>query len=139
MKYAVSKRLSDLEKALGVELIRRSTRKLRLTDTGRSYYRRCVEILAEVDELNESIRGEKLELRGRLKVTTPLSFGLRHLQPVIIDFAKQHPALEFDLIFSDHTIARFFLDCKKTFSNTRSCAQARNIYKITENPERPKT
>ncbi len=50
VKSAVSKRLSDLEKALGVELIRRSTRKLHLTETGRSYYQRCV-----VDIIQENI------------------------------------------------------------------------------------
>lgn len=104
VKSAVSKRLSDLEKALGVELIRRSTRKLHLTDAGRSYYQRCVQILAEIDELNESIRGDELVLRGRLKVTAPMSFGLRHLQPIVIEFAKQHPMLQLDLIFSDRVV-----------------------------------
>ncbi|HEM47434.1 MAG TPA: LysR family transcriptional regulator [Alphaproteobacteria bacterium] len=103
-KSAVSRRIAELEEHLGAQLLRRTTRTVRLTDTGRSFYERCVAILADVDEAESAVRQEHGALRGRLRVAMPLSFGLLHLGPAIAEFLKRHPDVEFDLDLNDRQV-----------------------------------
>lgn len=103
-KSAVSRRLAELESHLGVQLLRRTTRKRNLTDTGRAFYERALRILADLDEAEQAVSAAHGALRGRLRVAAPMSFGLLHLGPAIIEFARQHPELEFDLDFNDRQI-----------------------------------
>lgn len=103
-KSAVSRRLSDLEARLGVELMHRTTRRLNLTDSGRVFYERAQRILADLEEAEQSVSHAHCDLSGRLKVALPLSFGLLHLAPLITEFMGQHPQVEFDLDFNDRQI-----------------------------------
>jgi len=103
-KSAVSRRLAELESRLGVQLMQRTTRRLNLTDTGRSFYERCLRILADLDEAEQSVSQAHGALSGKLRVALPLSFGLLHLVPLINAFAAMHPGLEFDLDFNDRQI-----------------------------------
>lgn len=103
-KSAVSRRLSELESRLRVQLLRRTTRRLNLTDTGRSYYERSLQILADVEEAESTVSQAHCELRGRLRVAAPLSFGLLHLGPAITEFMQQHPQVLFDLDFNDRQV-----------------------------------
>ncbi len=103
-KSAVSRRLADLEERLSVQLFRRTTRRLDLTDTGRSFYERCLRILADVEEAELAVSQEHGDLRGRLRVAVPLSFGLNHLGPAIDAFLRTHPGIEFDLDLNDRQV-----------------------------------
>lgn len=103
-KSAVSRRLSDLEKHLGVQLLRRTTRRLNLTDTGRSFYDRCQRILADLEEAEAAVSEAHGTLQGRLRVAAPLSFGVRHLGPAIAEFMQRHPHVRFDLDFNDRQV-----------------------------------
>lgn len=103
-KSAVSRRLAELEARLGATLIHRTTRRLNLTDDGRAYYARCVGILADLDEAEAAVRQAQVALRGRLKVTLPLSFGLLHLAPLIREFMDRHPELRLELDFNDRQV-----------------------------------
>jgi DNA-binding transcriptional LysR family regulator len=103
-KSAVSRRLADLEERLGVQLFRRTTRRLDLTDTGRSFYERCLRILDDVDEAESAVSEAHGTLRGRLRVAVPLSFGLNHLVPAFADFMATHPGLVLDLDFNDRQV-----------------------------------
>ena len=103
-KSAVSRRLSELEARLGVQLLRRTTRRLNLTDTGRGFYERCRRILADLEEAEAAVSQAHATLRGRLRVAAPLSFGLRHLGPAITEFMQAHPQVEFDLDFNDRQV-----------------------------------
>jgi len=103
-KSAVSRRLSELEEQLGVELFHRTTRKLSLTDSGRAFYERCVQILDDLTEAEDSVSELHGEIRGQIKIAAPLSFGLMHLGPAIIDFQQQHPEIRFDIDFDDREI-----------------------------------
>lgn len=103
-KSAVSRRLAELEARLGVQLFQRTTRRLNLTDSGRSFYERCLRILADLDEAEQSVSQQHAALSGKLRVALPLSFGLLHLAPMINAFAAAHPELEFDLDFNDRQI-----------------------------------
>jgi DNA-binding transcriptional LysR family regulator len=103
-KSAISRRLSELETRLGVQLLRRTTRRLNLTDSGRGFYDRCLRILADLEEAEAAVSRAHATLRGRLRVAAPLSFGLRHLGPAITEFMRAHPLVEFDLDFNDRQV-----------------------------------
>ncbi len=103
-KSAVSRRLKELEEHLGVELFHRTTRKMNLTDTGRTFYHQSVRILQDVLEAELATSQAHGELQGRLKVALPLSFGLMHLGPAIDAFLQEHPNIEFDLDFNDREV-----------------------------------
>ncbi|HKJ20411.1 MAG TPA: LysR family transcriptional regulator, partial [Woeseiaceae bacterium] len=103
-KSAVSRRVSALEERLGVQLLRRTTRVLNLTDTGQSFYEHSSRILADLDEAEAAVQQEHGELRGTLRVALPLSFGVRHMCKPIAAFCKRHPRLKFDLDMNDRRI-----------------------------------
>jgi DNA-binding transcriptional LysR family regulator len=103
-KSAISRRVSALEDRLGVQLLRRTTRRLNLTDTGRSFYEHSARILADLDEAEAAVLQEHGELRGTLKVALPLSFGVRHMAGPIAEFAALHPRVHFDLDLNDRRI-----------------------------------
>jgi DNA-binding transcriptional LysR family regulator len=103
-KSMVSRRISQLESRLGSRLLHRTTRRLTLTDAGRNFYHRALQILAELDEAEQSVAVETTELRGAIKLAAPLTFGLRHLSGAITDFLDTHPAIEFNLDLNDRNI-----------------------------------
>ena len=103
-KSAISRRVSALEERLGVQLLRRTTRQLNLTDSGRSFYEHSARILADLDEAESAIAQEHGELRGALRVAIPLSFGLRHMSRPIAEFSRLHPRVEFDLDLNDRRV-----------------------------------
>lgn len=103
-KSAISRRLSELEEQLGVELFHRTTRKLVLTESGQGFHTRCIQILADLEEAEHAVSQAHQELSGLLRVAAPLSFGLMHLGPAIIEFQKLHPKLNFDIDFNDRQI-----------------------------------
>jgi DNA-binding transcriptional LysR family regulator len=103
-KSAVSRRLAELETRLGVQLLVRTTRRISVTDPGRAFYERCVAILADLAEAEATIAHEEQALTGRLRVAAPLSFGLAHLGPALVDFAREHPGLTIDIDFSDRYV-----------------------------------
>lgn len=103
-KSGVSRRLVELEQRLGVRLINRTTRRSSLTDAGRAYYQGAVRVLADFEELDQSVAEQEAALEGRLRLALPLSFGLCHLSPAIEEFARANPGLELQLDFSDRLV-----------------------------------
>ena len=103
-KSAISRRVSSLEDRLGVQLLRRTTRVLNLTQTGRSFYEHGTRILADLEEAEAAVQQEHGELGGTLRVALPLSFGVRHMGGPIATFSKLHPKLEFDLDLNDRRV-----------------------------------
>jgi len=103
-KSAISRRLSELEEQLGVELFHRTTRKLVLTESGQGFYSRCIQILADLEEAEHAVSQAHQELSGQLRIAAPLSFGVMHLGPAINEFQKRHPKLNFDIDFNDRQI-----------------------------------
>lgn len=103
-KSAVSRRVSALEQRLGVQLLRRTTRVLNLTDSGRSFYERGTRILADLEEAEAAVQQQHGELRGTLRVALPLSFGVRHMGGPIAAFSKLHPQVDFDLDLNDRRV-----------------------------------
>src|SRR5258708_33972650 len=101
---AGSKFVADLENALGVHLINRTTRRASPTENGQSYYERVLAILADLDAADQSVAHLQSTPRGLLRVNAPMSFGTIKLGPVIADFMALHPELQIQLVLSDEQL-----------------------------------
>lgn len=101
---SVSRRISALEERVGTRLLVRSTRALRLTEAGQRYYAEAKRLLAEMDELESSMRIDAAEPSGRLRVTAPTLYGRVHLQPLLAKFLMQHPKVALDLHLLDRPV-----------------------------------
>jgi DNA-binding transcriptional LysR family regulator len=103
-KSAVSRRVSALEERLGAQLLRRTTRRLSLTETGQSFYEHSARILADLDVAEAAVAQEHGELRGVLRIALPLSFGVRHMSEPIASFSRLHPRVSFELDLNDRRV-----------------------------------
>lgn len=101
VKSAISKRLTDLEKRLGISLLQRTTRKQTLTDAGRDYYQHCVRILDDIYEVETALSDQQSALSGRIRLAAPITFGLMHLSPALRAFNRDNPDIVFDIEFND--------------------------------------
>jgi len=100
-KSTVSRRVSELEAALGVRLLQRTTRTLSLTDVGSVYAERCRELRADVDEANLAVTSAGETPRGRLRITSPIEIGRRYLAPVVAEYARRNESVEVEFELSD--------------------------------------
>jgi DNA-binding transcriptional LysR family regulator len=96
-KAVVSKYVNALEDHLGVQLLRRTTRSLSLTEAGRAYRERCVEVLGEIEELEVSLREGIAAPRGPLRITAPPGFASHYLDVMTTDFIARFPEVTLDL------------------------------------------
>ncbi|ANB76152.1 LysR family transcriptional regulator [Paraburkholderia phytofirmans] len=100
-KQYVSRRMAALEETLGVRLLVRNTRKLTVTERGREFYDHAQRIIEAVSNAEEAISERHGVLHGALRISAPLSFGMRHLSPLIIEFMKLHPRVQLNVDLSD--------------------------------------
>lgn len=103
-RSAITRQIAALESYLGVKLIARSTRRLSLTSAGASYIEQCREILDRIDEAEGQLAGERQTLRGMIRASVPMTFGLLHLTPLILEFSRTHPNIHIDLDFNDRHV-----------------------------------
>ena len=101
---AVSRQVADLEAHLDVRLLNRTTRRLSLTEAGQAFYERSVQLLADLDEAESSVRAAAVSPKGTLRLTCGVSFGVRYVAPAVADFSAQHSQLLFDLDLSDRAV-----------------------------------
>jgi DNA-binding transcriptional LysR family regulator len=97
----IGKHVQFLEERLGVRLINRTTRRQSLTEFGRAYYERCRVVLAEAEAADALAADQLSEPQGKLRVSMPVLFGRRCVTPILLELARQYPALELDLSLSD--------------------------------------
>lgn len=100
-KSIVSRRLSNLETRLAARLITRGARGTQPTELGQAYYARAANILAGLEAANEMVAASVADIAGKLRVTAPLSFGIRRLTGIFTAFAAAHPRVELDISFED--------------------------------------
>lgn len=103
-KATVSKAVARLEARLGTTLFHRTSRKLALTDSGKALAGRAQTILTEGLCAEEAALDAAQAPTGLVRVAAPLTFGIRHVAPVIADFLRENPGIEVDLKFSDARI-----------------------------------
>lgn len=101
---AVSKGIARLEERLGTRLFVRTTRNLSLTDTGEAFYRTCVRILAELEEVTAVLAAERHEPAGRLRIDLPVTFGKQHVLPLLLNFTVNNPQLSLHASFTDRFV-----------------------------------
>src|ERR1700736_2878815 len=94
--------VAGLEARLGVKLLLRTTRLVTPTDAGRVFLERARQILGELDDAENAVRGVE-SLRGTLRVALSGAFGIREVIPRLPGFAEQHPKLGIELLMSDRT------------------------------------
>jgi DNA-binding transcriptional LysR family regulator len=103
-KAAVSRYVSELEQRLGVRLMHRTTRKLSLTTEGEVFLARCRDILSSIEASETEISTRSAKVSGLLRVSLPVSFGIRHLAPLWHAFLTLHPQVSLDVQLSDRVI-----------------------------------
>jgi len=101
---AVSRQIAQLETLLHARLLNRTTRRISLTDEGRAYYERCLQVLSDLEEAEELVGNSRSILRGTLRLTAPISFGVWHLSYAIADFSREQPQVKFDISLLDHQV-----------------------------------
>ncbi|CAN7506456.1 LysR family transcriptional regulator [Duganella sp. LjRoot269] len=101
---AVTRAISGLEEQLGVKLLLRTTRNVRLTEAGRRYLDDSRNILASIAEANEMAAGVNSAPKGNLSVTASVLFGKSYVMPCIINFLKQYPEVEVSAYFLDRVV-----------------------------------
>ncbi|MBB4364596.1 DNA-binding transcriptional LysR family regulator [Bradyrhizobium sp. CIR18] len=102
-KSIVSRRLLRLEEELGVQLLARTTRGAALTEAGVTFRDYAARVSAEIDAAREAILPAG-ELRGRLRVAVPFSFGPTHFAPILAEMARRHPQLQIHTCYSDRFV-----------------------------------
>ncbi len=102
-KSIVSRRLFRLETELGVQLLARTTRGAALTEAGVTFRDHAARVCAEIDTARETILPAG-DLRGRLRIAVPLTFGPTHLAPVFAELARRHPLLHVHACYSDRFV-----------------------------------
>lgn len=100
----VSRKVSELEAALGTRLLIRSTRQLALTEPGHGYVAACRRILEDVGEAERNAAGEYRAPRGELVITAPVVFGRLHVLPILVEFLQAYPEVNARLALGDRIV-----------------------------------
>ncbi len=103
-KQTTSERIKKLEGRLGVRLLERTTRRLRVTGAGADYYDRCAAIAVQIDDANREVQQQQAEPVGLLRVSSPTLYGRRYLAPVVSKFLTRYPKARVELVLADRRI-----------------------------------
>ena len=101
---AVSRHINQLESSLGVQLLKRSTRHLTVTDAGADFYKRCSQLVLGLEEARTAAIGFSTELKGALRVQATLGVGQRLVAPAVHEFLSLYPDLTVDLKIATHAM-----------------------------------
>lgn len=102
-KAIVSRQLIRLETDLGIQLVARTTRGASLTEAGATFREYAAKVIEDLDTARETMLPDG-ELRGRLRISAPLSFGPTHLARILAQLARHHPALQVQTCYSDRFV-----------------------------------
>ena len=100
----VTRAINDLEAHLGVRLLTRTTRVVRVTEAGERYADDCRVILAQLSEADEAVSGLHAAPRGRLAVTAPVGFGAMYVTPVVTEYLSLYPEVNVSCWFMDRIV-----------------------------------
>ncbi|WP_432431804.1 LysR family transcriptional regulator [Rhizobium leguminosarum] len=95
---SVSRKVAELERQLGANLIVRTSRNLQLTDAGRDYVDAARKIMADLDEAERRASGEYQTPRGVLTITMPIEYGSRYVLPIALSFMDKYPEVSLNLL-----------------------------------------
>jgi DNA-binding transcriptional LysR family regulator len=101
---AVTRAVAFLEGHVGVQLLHRTTRALRLTEAGERYASTCQRVLTDLEEADISAAGERAAPRGLLTITAPVMFGTHILRPIVTAFLRREPAVQIRYLLLDRLV-----------------------------------
>jgi DNA-binding transcriptional LysR family regulator len=101
---AVSRSVARLEERLGTRLFVRTTRSIRLTDGGRSYYEQCRQALTQLVEAEREVTGKQLDPSGTLRISLPTTYGHHRLLPLLPEFRRLYPKVQVEVHLSNRNI-----------------------------------
>jgi len=114
-KSTVSRKVSQLEKRIGVRLINRTTRNLKPTETGKLYHEHCVKMLEQAEEADRVVNNMQAEPSGLLRISTPLSFGTPFFIGAIKKFLDQYPKVNVEILSDDKQVDMLDLEVDIAF------------------------
>ncbi len=100
-----SKYVKRLESNLGVSLFDRTTRSVVLNDTGKAYLERCIDLISQFDDLENSVKMQHSDIAGRIRLTAPTSYGEQVIVPLLAEFQTEHPGIEIDLHLTNRKLS----------------------------------
>ena len=100
----VTKHIAALEARLGAKLFHRTTRRLSITEAGRSYLESSERILAEIEAADAAVAADRVEPKGMLRINAPVSFGTRQIAPLLAEFAARYPRTTVELGLNDRLV-----------------------------------
>ena len=100
----VSKRVARLEKALNVQLLYRTTRKLSLTDAGQALYKKAKLAQQALQDAEDVVAGYSSDIRGRIKITMPVVTANLVLNQALVEFCEQYPGIEVELRVTNRVV-----------------------------------
>jgi len=100
----VSRAVAALEADLGVQLLLRTTRSVRLTDEGVEFLARCKSGIADIDLAYDAVRSGQSTPSGTLTITAPVMFGRQHVLPVVVELLQLYPSLQIKLLLLDRVV-----------------------------------
>ena len=100
----VSRNIAELEAAVAIKLLYRSTRSVSLTEEGQLYLQHCRHLVASLEEANRTLANLKATPQGQIKLTAPVFYGETHIAPLLHDFMQQYPDTELDLHLSNNKL-----------------------------------
>ena len=103
-KSMVSRRVSQLERRLGVQLLQRTTRRQSLTDAGREFYQRATQLICDLQDAEQSVTHDQTSISGRIRLALPLGFGVSQLAQPISDFLARHPEIKIEVDLNDRKL-----------------------------------
>ena len=98
---SLSRRVADLEKHLGATLLKRSTRVVKVTEIGQTYYEQVQEVLHQLEQSNEAVRSYQAKPMGQLRISSMVGFGERILLTLLDEFSQLYPEIILDVSLSD--------------------------------------
>jgi DNA-binding transcriptional LysR family regulator len=101
-KSTVSRKVTELEERLGARLLQRTTRKLSLTDVGRTYYDHCARIVSEMEDAERAVSSLQAEPRGLLRVTAGNNQGW--LGPIVSEYLRRYPQVSVELVCTGRVV-----------------------------------
>ncbi|WP_407175294.1 LysR family transcriptional regulator [Bradyrhizobium sp. STM 3562] len=100
----VTRQLRELEDAVGVPLLSRTTRRVTMTDEGSRYYANCVQILRLVEQAGDEARGTRGAPAGNIRISCTAAFGVMHVSRLIFAFQDRYPDVGIDLSLTDERV-----------------------------------
>ncbi|WP_457420691.1 LysR family transcriptional regulator [Roseateles sp. P5_E7] len=100
----VTRAVAELETRLGVRLLTRTTRTVRVTEAGARYAEDCRRILADVGDAESATSDSRSQIKGLLSVTAPVLFGNLHVTPIVADYLQRYPDVDAQCVFVDRMV-----------------------------------